>query len=204
MQSAIKQLTGDTPNVDRQTARDLQLLLINDLVQGVLWTCFVTGVLVLLLWNAVDRTPLLGWYGLVVLLSVYRLGMLRRRHALQAADGPYELVTLGNPVFEQVGVAGSSIGQQRDGVLGIVVLGEDHDAGSGVALADLLRCFDAFSGEIWRHTDVGNHHLGLRLGGAIAEAVEDAGNADDFEIVCQLHECPHAPADQQVVVGQKP
>ena len=95
MQSAIKQLAGDTPTVDRQAARDRQLFLINDLVRGVLWTCFVTGLLVLLLWNAVDRAPLLGWYGLVVLLSVYRLGMLRRRHALQAADGPDELVQLG-------------------------------------------------------------------------------------------------------------
>jgi signal transduction histidine kinase len=111
MQSAIKQLNGDTPTVDRQAARDLQLFLINDLVQGVLWTCFVTGVLVLLLWNAVDRAPLLGWYALVVLLSVYRLGMLRRRHALQAADGPDELVQLGlyTGVFASALVASAAV-----------------------------------------------------------------------------------------------
>jgi len=95
MQSTNEQLTGDTPTVERQTARERQLLLINDLVQGALWTCFVTGVLVLLLWHSVDRAPLLGWYGLVVLVSAYRLGMLRRRPVLKAADGPDELTQLG-------------------------------------------------------------------------------------------------------------
>ena len=49
------------------------------------------------------------------------------------ADGVDELVALGQPVLQQVGVAGGALAEQGHGVLGVVVLGEDHDAGAGVA-----------------------------------------------------------------------
>ena len=131
MQSGDSKLTGDTPSLVRQTARESQIFLINDLVRGVLWTCFVTGVVVLLLWNAVDRAPLLGWYGLVVLVSAYRLSMLRRRPALQAADGPDELVQLGlySGAFASALVASAAVflvaesAQPADPVITVSLLG---------------------------------------------------------------------------------
>ena len=76
-------------------------------------------------------------------------------------DGVDELVALGDVVLQQVAVAGGALGQQRDRVLGIVVLGEDHDAGAGVALADLLGRVDALALERRRHPDVGHEHLGF-------------------------------------------
>ena len=45
--------------------------------------------------------------------------------------------------FKQVRVAGGALGEQRDGVLGVVVLAEDHDTGAGMTLADLLAGVDA-------------------------------------------------------------
>jgi len=95
MHSASDVPTLDTPAIDRQTAREQQLFLLRYLHQGVLLTCFIMAVVVVLLWNEVDHVRLMAWYGLVVAVSLFRLTLLRRRAALAAADGPDEVVQLG-------------------------------------------------------------------------------------------------------------
>jgi len=95
MQHASDVSVLDTPAVERQTAREQQLYLLRYLHQGVLLTCFVMAVVVFLLWNEVDHSRLLGWYGAVVAVSLARLGLLRRRSGLLAANGPDEVVQLG-------------------------------------------------------------------------------------------------------------
>ena len=79
---------------------------------------------------------------------------------------PGQLVTLGHPVLQQVGVTGRPLGQQRDGVLGVVELGKHHDAGPRVALADLVRGLDALLVERGRHPDVRHHDLGRQFRGS--------------------------------------
>lgn len=81
--------------IERRTAREQQLFLLKYLYQGVLLTCFVMAMVVLLLWNEVDRGRLLAWYGIVVAISLVRLVLIRRRPRLLAADGPDEVVQLG-------------------------------------------------------------------------------------------------------------
>ena len=54
-----------------------------------------------------------------------------------------QLVALGDVVLQEVAVAGRALGQQRDGVFGVVVLGEDDDAGPRMPLAHLLGRVDA-------------------------------------------------------------
>ena len=93
-----------------------------------------------------------------------------------------ELVALGDAVLQQVGVAGRAVGEQRDRVLGVVVLREDDDAGAGVALAQLLGRVDALVLEARRHADVGDEHLGRGGFGAGDELVVVAGDADDLEV----------------------
>ena len=95
MQSASDVPALDTPAIDRQTAREQQLFLLRYLHHGVLLTCFIMAVVVILLWNEVDHVRLMAWYGLVVAVSLFRLTLLRRRAALAAADGPDEVVQLG-------------------------------------------------------------------------------------------------------------
>lgn len=176
MQSANEELTGDTATVDRQAARDRQLLLINELVQGGLWTCFVTGVLVLLLWHSVDRAPLLGWYGLVVLVSAYRLGMLRRRPVLKAADGPDELTQLGLYIgaFASALVASAVVflaAQSTQPVelmitvslLGVLGAGMLVTLGAAAGLYGLYLITLLSPSIVWLLTDSGTGHYALAL-----------------------------------------
>ena len=94
------QLVGDPAALDRSAierkiAKEQQLFLLTYLHQGVLLTCVVMAVVALLLWNEVDQGRLLAWYATVVGISLTRLMLLRRRNALQAADGPDEVIQLG-------------------------------------------------------------------------------------------------------------
>ena len=107
------------------------------------------------------------------------------------------------PVLQQVGVAGGALAQQRDGVLGVVVLGEDHHAGAGVALAQLLGRVDALALERRRHADVGDTTWGVGRLGAGDQLVVVGGHADDLEVGLEREQGPHALADDQVVVGQE-
>ena len=98
------------------------------------------------------------------------------------ADRPAELVALGDAVLEQVGVAGGALRQQRHGVVGVVVLAEDDDAGARMDLADLLDGVDALTLEVRRHPDVGHDDVGVQLGGAGDERVVVLGDADDLDV----------------------
>ena len=119
------------------------------------------------------------------------------------ADGPRELVALGDAVLEEVGVPGCALAEQRDGVVGVVVLGEHHDSGARVALPQLLRRVDAFLLEARRHPDVGHEHLGRQRLGAREEAVVVVGGADHVEVGLERQDRPHAFPDDHVVVGQE-
>ena len=119
------------------------------------------------------------------------------------AHRPHELVAVADAVLQQVRVARGAVGEQRDRVLGLVVLREDDHAGAGVAHAHELGRLDAFVLEVRRHPDVGHDHVGLGLVRARDQAVEVLGDADDLEIGLQGEQRPHAFAHQQRVVGEE-
>ena len=98
------------------------------------------------------------------------------------ADGVGELVALGEAVLQQVRVAGRAVGEERHGVLGVVVLAQDHDAGARLALPDLLGRVDALALEGRRHADVADDHLGLVLGGRRQQLGMVGGFADDLDV----------------------
>ena len=95
------------------------------------------------------------------------------------ADGIDELVTFGDVVLQEVAVARRTLGEQRHGVLGVVVLRQDHDAGTRVTLAHLLGRVDAFAVERRRHADVGHEHVGLVAVAPATVPLEVRGDADD-------------------------
>ena len=119
------------------------------------------------------------------------------------AHGPRELVALGDAVLQQVGVAGGAVGQQRDRVLGVVVLGEHHDAGARVALRS---SFAASMPSCWK---LGGMRMsvtstwGAASVGAGEQLVVVAGDADDLEVGLDRQQRAHALADDHVVVGQE-
>ena len=94
-------------------------------------------------------------------------------------------------------------GQQRDRVLGIVVLGKDDNPGAGVALTDFLRGVDPLGLEVRRHPDVGHEHVGNVLLGARDQFVVVGGDGDDLEIRLDAEERPNAFTYDEVVVGEQ-
>ena len=54
-----------------------------------------------------------------------------------------------------------------------------------------------------RHADVGDHHLGVGLGGAVDELVVVGGDAHDLDVGLEAEQGTHALAHDQVVVGQE-
>jgi hypothetical protein len=135
-----------------------------------------------------------------------RLDDLRIEHRAAGCDLAYrsgELVALGDAVLEQVRVAGGAVGEQRDRVLGIVVLREHDHAGAGMALAELLRGVDALPLEGRRHPDVGHEHLRRGRFGARDQLVVVAGRADDLEVGFHREQRADALAHDHVVVGEE-
>ena len=106
-------------------------------------------------------------------------GRAARGHGPHGVD---QLVALGDAILEQVAVAGRPFGQQRDRVLGVVELAEDHDAGARVQLADHLGRLDPLALEARRHADVGDDHLRCRRIRAGHEAVVVGGLAHDLDV----------------------
>ena len=119
------------------------------------------------------------------------------------ADRPRQLVALGDAVLQQVGVPGRALRQQRHGVLGVVVLAEDHDAGARMDLADLLDGVDALALEVRWHADVGDDDVGVQLGGAGDERVVVLGHADHLDVGIAGQHRPHPFPDDGAVVGQE-
>ena len=95
---------------------------------------------------------------------------------------PGQLVALGDAILEQVGVAGGALRQQRDRVVGVVVLAEDDDARAGMALADELARLDAFAMEVGWHADVADHDVRRRGLCAGDETIVILCLADDLEV----------------------
>ena len=110
------------------------------------------------------------------------------------ADRVDQLVALGDVVLQQVAVAGRALGQQRDGVLGIVVLREDDDAGPGMALAHLLGGVDPLPVEGRRHPDVGHQHLRCQRLGALDDLVVVGRHAHDLGGPCGARSSARTPS----------
>ena len=106
------------------------------------------------------------------------------------ADRLHELVALGDAVLQLVGVAGRALAEERDGVLGVVVLGEHDDAGARVVPAHLLRRLDALALEARGHADVGDDDLGGGRDGTGEELVVVGGDADDLEVLLAVRGGP--------------
>ena len=121
------------------------------------------------------------------------------RHGADRVD---ELIALGDMVLQQVAVAGRTLGEQRHRVLGVVVLGEDHDAGARMPLAHLLGRVDALPIEVRGHPDVGDQDLGVQRGGFLHDLVVVGGDPDDPEVLVPLDESPNTLANDEIVVGQ--
>ena len=113
-----------------------------------------------------------------------------------------ELIPFSNTVLEQVRVPGGTLTQQRDRVLGFVVLGEDHDPGPRVLLADDPRRADPLVGEIGWHANIGHHHLGHVFGGSGEELVVVTRHANDVDVSRDGEESAHSLADDEVVVRE--
>jgi hypothetical protein len=118
------------------------------------------------------------------------------------ADRPGQPVAVTDPVLEEVREARGAVGEQRDGVLRLVVLREDHGAGPRQPPADLLGGLDALVLEARRHPDVGDDDLRAQPGGGLDELVVVGGEADDLDVGVAVEEHPHALTDYEVVVGE--
>ena len=119
------------------------------------------------------------------------------------ADGAGELIALGDVVLQQVGVARGAFREQGDGVVGIVVLAEDHDARARMALADPLAGVDALALEARRHADVAHHHVGSEALGTLDQAVVVVGDTHHLEVALACQHRSHALADEDAVVGEE-
>ena len=126
-------------------------------------------------------------------------GAAGRHHA----DRVDQLAALGDAVLEQVAVAGRALGQQRDRVLGVVVLGEHHDPGPRVALAHLAGGVDALARERRRHPDIGDEHLRPGGLGPADQLVEVGGYADHVQVLTGVDEGADTFAHDQVVVREE-
>ena len=127
-------------------------------------------------------------------------------HRPARGDGPHrpgQLVALGHVVLQQVRTPRRALVEQRDGVLGVVELRQDHDAGPGVPLADLVGGLDAFLLEVGGHPDVGHHHLGGELAGPVDELVVVGGGAHDLDVGLERQQGPHSFSHDEVVVGEE-
>ena len=100
-------------------------------------------------------------------------------------DGIDQLVALGDMVLQEVAVPGRALGQERDGVLGVVVLREHDHAGPGMALAHLLGRIDPLTVERGRHPDVGHQDLGRQHRRTLDHLVVVGRHADDLEVACR-------------------
>ena len=114
-------------------------------------------------------------------------------HRPSRGDGPHgpgQLVALGHVVLQEVRAPRRPFVEQRDGVLGVVELRQDHDAGAGMALADLVGGLDALVLEAGGHPDVGDDHLGGELARPGDELVVVGGGAHDLHVGLERRAAP--------------
>ena len=69
---------------------------------------------------------------------------------------------LADALLQQVGAAASSALKQAQGVRGLDVLAEHHDADRGVRFTEVRSDADSLLGAGWRHPNVGHDHVRLR------------------------------------------
>jgi hypothetical protein len=145
--------------------------------------------------DGLDRSPLRHLTKQVLLIGVEfplgahrpheRLDYLRIDHRTAGGDLPDragQLVALRDPVLEQIRVTGSPFGEKRNGILRVVVLRENHNAGARMQPANLLGGLDAFTLEARGHADVGHDYLWSGRTGAGHERVVVGRDADDGEV----------------------
>ncbi len=119
------------------------------------------------------------------------------------ADRSDQLVAVADAILEEIRVARRAVAQQRDRVLGLVVLRQHHHTGAGMLEPHDARRLDAFALEARRHADVGHQYIGLGVVGALQDAVVVLRHADHLEVGLQREQRPHTFADEQRVVGEE-
>lgn len=130
-------------------------------------------------------------------------GVQHRAAGRDVSDGARQLVAFGHVVFQEVGVAGGAVSEERHGILRVVVLREDDYAGAGVSFAELLGRVDPLALKVGGHPDVGHEHMGGQGFGAGDELAVVAGGPDDREVGFESEQRPDAFAHDHVVVSQE-
>ena len=119
------------------------------------------------------------------------------------ANGPGKLIAFGNAVLQQVGISGGAFRQQRDRIVGVVVLAEDDDARAGMAFADELARLNAFSMEVGWHANVADHHVRRRQFRTVDEPIVIFGFTDDLQVVMTREHGLDPFANEDAVVGDE-
>jgi hypothetical protein len=115
----------------------------------------------------------------------------------------HEPVPVGHALLEQVRESRRALRQQRDGILGVVVLGQHHDPRPGMPGKHLLGGCDALVGERRGHPDIGDDHVGYMLVGCCDQAVVVLRHRDHVKTGPHGQQRPDPLADQDVVIGEE-
>ena len=111
------------------------------------------------------------------------------------ADGPKQLIAFRDSILQEVRVTGRALAQQRNRVVGLVILRQHDDPGSRVALAHLLGGLDPLALKGRRHPNIGYDHLRCRLLGTGHKPLVVSGHPDDLEIRGGTDQRPNALSD---------
>jgi hypothetical protein len=131
------------------------------------------------------------------------LGVEHRPARAHLVDGLQQPVGVTEPLLEQVGDAGRAVLEELEGVLGVVVLGEDHDPRAGVVASHPTRELDALGGEGGRHPDVEDDDVDRVEGEQFEEAVRVTCGAEDLEPVDGVEDGTGTLAHEVVVLGDQ-
>jgi hypothetical protein len=131
---------------------------------------------------------------------------LRVEHGAAGADlldGLEQPVGVAEPLLEQVGDTGRAALEQLEGVLGVVVLRQHHDAGPGVVASHPPSQLDPLRGERRGHADVEHHHVDRVHGQQLEQTVRALGGAEHLDPVHGVEHRARTLADEVVVLGDQ-
>ena len=113
----------------------------------------------------------------------------------------HDLRRIRHAFLQQVCAAFGTALEEREGIRGIDVLREHHDADRRMRVTKCERRANALVGAGRRHANVGDDDVGLFAFGGFHEVVVRPARATDREIVLMLEQRDHAFSHQQVVLG---
>lgn len=120
---------------------------------------------------------------------------------MHLVDGVDQLVGVAQALLEQVGHALRPLAQQLQGVLGVMVLGEDHDAQVGAVLAQRLGQHDPLCGVGRGHAHVEHDHVDVVAYQQVEHLCGLGRGAHHVDLVAAGEHRLDALADQVVVLG---